>query len=81
MNDEYVRVTFSITCPVLMGNPPRSVGFTNEVFQVETGTHVFSLDSPQDYTPKEQELLVKDTLPGDPMVIVFKPVAAGPGED
>jgi hypothetical protein len=80
MNDEYVRVTFSITCPVLMGNPPRPAGFTNEPFQVETGTHVFRLDSPQDYTPKEQELLVKNTLPSDPLVIVFEPVPAGPGE-
>jgi len=72
MNEEYVRVTFSNTCQVLIDGVP--CGFTNEPFQVETGTYVFSLNSPLDYTPKKQELLVRHTLPGVPMSIVFKPV-------
>jgi hypothetical protein len=78
MDDEYVRVTFPARCPVLVDDVP--TGYTNVVFQVQTGTHIFGLDTPRDYTPKRQEVLVEETLPGEPLVIAFQPVAADPGK-
>jgi len=78
MEDQYVRVTFPTRRKVWVDERP--TGFTNRVFQLETGTHVFHLGEPPDYTPEQQEVLVTGTIPGEPMVIAFQPLAADPGE-
>ncbi len=67
--DEYVKVIFTTRRKVWVdGNP---AGFTNKVFQVETGQHKFDLGPEKNYTPGEQIIDVVGTTPVDPMIINF----------
>jgi len=70
--DEYVKVTFPTRRQVRVDGKP--AGFTNKIFQVETGTHVFDLGPKQNYKPEQQERTVQGTLPEEPMIIPFQRV-------
>ena len=67
--DEYVKVTFSTRRKVRVDGEP--AGFTNKVFQVETGNHTFDLGLKQNYSPVERDVNVIGTIPTEPMVISF----------
>lgn len=47
-------------------------GFTNKVFQVETGTHVFDLGPKDNYKPGQRKCLVDGTLADEPMILEFE---------
>jgi hypothetical protein len=49
-------------------------GFTNKIFQVETGNHVFDLGPTKNYKPEQLECMVKGTLPEEQMIIAFERV-------
>jgi len=67
--DEFIKVIFTTRRKVFVdGNP---AGFTNKMFQVETGQHKFDLGPEKDYTPVEQIIDVVGTTPLDPMIIHF----------
>ena len=67
--DEYVRVTFATRRKVRVDGQP--TGFTNKVFQVETGHHTFDLGPKQNYSPNRHDVNVIGTIPSEPMVISF----------
>ncbi len=68
--DEFVKVIFPGERQVYVdGNP---CGFTNEPFQVQTGTHTFHLGAPWNYQPSSQTVRVTGTLAPLPMIIVFQ---------
>ena len=52
-------------------------GNTNETLMVEEGHHEFKLNGEPDYTPLDQDALVQNTDPDDPMKIIFSPVDNG----
>ncbi len=47
------------------------VALTNEMFEVEEGTHYFNLGQPINYRPATDWATVTGTIPADPMKIVF----------
>ena len=69
MNDEYVKVVFSTRRLVWIDD--EKAGYTNTVFQIETGHHKFTLGPYKNYLPEEQWFEVTGTLPSDPLTIVF----------
>lgn len=68
--DEYIKVLFPVRRKVWVdGNP---AGFTNKVFQIETGNHTITLGSSnKDYSPEQQEINVTGTVPTEPKIIQF----------
>ena len=77
---EYVTVTFPTNRLVWIRD--KKVGYTNEIFTVETGHHTFNLGPYKNYTPEEQTIEVTRTLPNAPMIIVFTRKGDGPeGEE
>lgn len=68
--DEYIKVLFPVRRKVWVdGNP---AGFTNKVFQVETGNHTISLGSSiKDYSPEQHAVCVTGTIPTEPLVVLF----------
>ena len=68
--DEYVKVTFPTRRQVRVDGD--FGGYTNKVFQVQTGHHTFDLGPKLNYTPESQERLVQGTLPEQPMIIEFE---------
>jgi len=70
--DEYVKVTFPTRRQVWVDGKP--AGFTNKIFQVETGNHVFDLGPKKNYKPERQERAVQGTMPEEPMIVAFERV-------
>ncbi|MGH7215210.1 MAG: hypothetical protein ACREIT_10650, partial [Tepidisphaeraceae bacterium] len=72
ITDEFVKVTFPGQRQVYVdGNP---TGLTNDVIQVQTGTHTFDLGVPRNYRPSSQTLKVTGTLAPLPKIIEFQPL-------
>jgi hypothetical protein len=46
-------------------------GLTNQLITLAPGTYTISLAPPRNYLPREQEIVVEDTSPLDPLEIVF----------
>lgn len=69
MPDQYINVSFPEPRLVLSGG--NAVGPTNQDLVINPGTHTFTLDGPQDYTPLSQQRIVTGTSPISPMPIVF----------
>jgi hypothetical protein len=67
--DEFVKVTFPTRRKVRVDG--EAAGFTNKVFQVETGHHTFDLGLKQNYSPEEQDVNVIGTIPTEPMIVSF----------
>jgi hypothetical protein len=66
--DEFVKVTFPGRRQMYVdGNP---TGLTNDVIQVQTGTHTFDLGAPRNY----RIVRVMGTLAPQPMIIAFQPL-------
>ena len=70
--DEYVKLSFPTRRQVWVDGQP--AGFTNKIFQVETGSHSFDLGPKKDYKPEQQRRTVKGTLPEEPMIVAFERV-------
>ena len=69
MPDQYINVSFPESRNVLSGG--NLVGPTNEDLTINAGTHTFTLDGPQDYSPPEQQLIVTGTSVVTPLAVVF----------
>ena len=67
--DEFVKVIFPTRRKVRVDGTP--AGFTNKIFQVETGHHSFDLGAKQTYSPEQQDVNVIGTTPLEPMIITF----------
>jgi preprotein translocase subunit SecE len=70
--DEFVKVTFPGRRQVYVNRKP--CGFTNDVIQVQTGTHTFDLGAPPNYRPSSQTVKVTGTLAPLPKIIEFQPL-------
>jgi len=46
-------------------------GRTDEVIEIEAGSHVVSLGPPNNFTPDDQTIILKDTSELDPREITF----------
>ena len=68
--EEFVKVTFATKRKVYVDG--RASGFTNKVFQVETGHHTFDLGPKQNYKPTQHDENVTGTLATQPMIIAFE---------
>ncbi|MGC2517832.1 MAG: hypothetical protein WA373_01815 [Burkholderiales bacterium] len=66
---EFVKVTYPVNRFVNIDGE-RS-GDTNDVLQIDAGTHVFDLGNPVDYQPVSQEVVVVETTVLVPMVVAF----------
>jgi hypothetical protein len=69
MPDQFITVTFPEVRTALSGGNP--VGLTNQVLQINAGTHTFTLDGAQNYVPPSQQVVVSGTNVIMPMEIVF----------
>ena len=74
-SNQFVIVSFSGDRGVLAGGNP--LGRTNCVLTVNTGTHTFTLDGPQDYAPPSQKRKVANTSVDDPLKISFQKMTGG----
>ena len=74
---EHVIVEFPEDRGVLIDDDPS--GSTNQTLMVEEGHHQFALADPANFEPENQEILVQNTLPDDPLRVVFSltPVETG----
>lgn len=71
---EFVIVRFPTERQVLIND--QASGKTNETLMVQRGHQMFSLAGDKDFTPEEQEVVVKNTTAQDPLIVAFdlKPV-------
>jgi hypothetical protein len=67
--DEQVRVNYPEERDVYIDGNLN--GKTNEILRVGTGTHIFSLGEPKDYTPESCTRTISDTTPLKPEDIDF----------
>ncbi|MDX1429800.1 MAG: hypothetical protein R3282_05910, partial [Rhodothermales bacterium] len=73
--DEFVIVVFPDSRDVVIdGN--EEAGKTNTLIVVNTGRHTFSLQGEQNFTPREQTVLVKNTRANDPLTVEFHKLPA-----
>lgn len=66
---EFVKVTYPTNRSVNVDGV--ATGNTNEILQMEAGTHAFDLGVPLDYDPASQNVVVKKTTVLLPMVVAF----------
>ena len=70
---EYVRILFAVKRDVYIDD--KNAGQTNEMLRIGTGTHLFHLGDPKDYTPNEIILKITDTTEFSPEEITFEEVS------
>ncbi len=68
---EFVVVTFPTRRTVFVDGAAQ--GETGQVLRVQTGTHIFDLGEPANYTPPSQRIRVIGTSPANPLVVIFTP--------
>lgn len=49
-------------------------GMTNHMLELETGTHVVTLENPPDFTPEMHEFILRRTSELSPKVITFEKI-------
>ena len=67
---EYLLVSFRQTRKVLLNGDPR--GYTNELLELEGGKYLVSLEPPRDFTPREQEIDLRNTSAMEPLEVKFE---------
>lgn len=72
---EFVIVAFPDVRDVFVDDGDDSVATTNEIFELEEGTHYFNLGQPLNYRPATDWCMVTGTIPANPMKIVFTKVS------
>jgi hypothetical protein len=70
---EYVTVIFPKERQVLIDG--RHSGMTNQILQVQTGTHVFALAGARNFAPAEQRVAVSRTSSIAPLEVSFEKIA------
>jgi hypothetical protein len=68
---EYVIVEFSDSRDVFVDDADDPVASTNQMFELEEGTHYFNLGQPINYRPATDWAKVTGTIPANPLRIVF----------
>lgn len=66
---EYLLVTFRESRGVVVDGVRE--GFTNEVLELEMGTHEITLMPPADFTPDKHEIVLRRTTAISPKVVAF----------
>jgi hypothetical protein len=69
---EYLLVKFQESRGVIIDGI--SEGMTNQVLELETGTHSVTLEAPPDFTPELHEFILRKTSVISPKVISFEKV-------
>jgi hypothetical protein len=69
---EYLLVKFQESRGVIVDGD--SEGMTNQVLELETGTHSVTLEPPIDFTPDLHEFLLRKTSVISPRVISFEKI-------
>ncbi len=67
---EYLLVEFSRSRRVKVDDEFN--GRTNEIIELEAGSHVVSLGPPANFTPSERRIILKNTSELDPREISFE---------
>ena len=67
---EYVIVKFSESRTVIIDGEEN--GSTNDILDVEEGTHIFELADPKDYKPKQRQRVIKNTTSIKPAEVCFE---------
>jgi hypothetical protein len=75
-SNQFVLVSFSEDRCVLAGG--NTLGRTNCVLTINTGTHTFTLEDPQDYDPPSQKRKVANTSVANPLMISFQKKSTEP---
>ncbi len=68
---EYVIVEFPDTRDVFVDDGDDPVGSTNQMLELDEGTHYFNLGQPLNYRPATDWAKVTGTIPANPMTILF----------
>ena len=71
---EYVIVEFPDSRDVFVDDADDPVASTNEMFELEEGTHYFNLGQPINYRPATDWAQVMDTIPASPLKIIFRKI-------
>jgi hypothetical protein len=66
---EFLLVTYPHEREVLIEGV--EAGLTNQLITLAPGTYTITLAPPRDFVPRQQEIVVEDTSPMDPLEIVF----------
>jgi hypothetical protein len=80
MANEYVEVKFTeyrkVYAKLYENSEPKDlhVGYTNEIFRIDTGEHTFHLGEPNNYSPPTRKEMVKNTNPLRPKEVIFEEV-------
>jgi len=67
---EYLLVEFTEERGVFVDNIRE--GMTNQVLELEAGTHVVTLEAPPDFSPEMREFVLRRTSELSPKVISFE---------
>jgi hypothetical protein len=70
---EYVTVTFPTARQVLING--KQSGMTNQILHVQRGTHVFTLEGDQNYSPASHRVALGYTSSIAPREIVFEKIS------
>lgn len=66
---EYLQVHFPRSRRVVVDDV--FSGRTEDVIELEAGTHIVSLGPPNNFTPASQKIILKDTSPLTPLEVSF----------
>ena len=69
---EYLLVKFQESRGVIIDGT--SEGMTNQVLELETGTHSVTLEAPPDFTPDLHEFILRKTSVISPRIISFEKI-------
>ena len=67
---QYLLVKFGETRNVIVDDIIE--GKTDQVLELETGSHMVTLDGPPDFSPELHEFILRNTSELDPKVISFE---------
>lgn len=71
---EFLLVRFEDKRGVIVDDVPQ--GSTNEVIQLDEGTHFVTLSSPpSDFTPEQAKIALSGTTPISPMEVIFEKIS------
>ena len=69
---EYLLVKFTESRGVIVDDS--NEGMTNHMLELETGTHMVTLENPPDFAPEKFEFILRMTSELSPKVITFEKI-------
>ncbi len=69
---EYFKVTYTEQRDVFVDGV--KMGRTNRRIEIGEGTYAISMGTPNDYRPQWQLATIIDTVPEDPLVVIFEKI-------